>query len=101
MNLREAAAIVTGSSSGVGAAFVLAFIAPARQVPVYACCCARVGSFVMNRESDDKTLIIPRDARGVLWGGVEGDRQAPQKRNFAVRLLSGARERTSTSACWK
>ena len=77
----------------VAAAFVVAFTAAARHVSVYACSCARVGSFIMNRESDDKTLILPRDARGVLWWGVEGDRQAVQKRNFAVRLLSGARER--------
>lgn len=78
----------------VAVAFVLAFIAGARHVSVYACSCGPGGgSFIMNRESDDKTLILPRDARGVLWWGVEGDRQAVQKRNFAVRLLSGARER--------
>jgi len=77
----------------VAVAFVFAFIIAARDVSVYACSCGRVGSFIMNRESDDKTLILPRDARGVLWWGVEGDRQAAEKGNFTVRLLSGARER--------
>jgi hypothetical protein len=77
----------------VGAAFVSAFIAAARDLSVHACSCGRAGSFVMNQESDDKTLILPRDSRGVLWWGVEGERQTVQKGNFAVRLLSGARER--------
>ena len=43
----------------------------------------------MNRESDDKTLILPRDARGVLWWQAAH----AQKGSFGVRLLSGARER--------
>jgi hypothetical protein len=47
----------------------------------------------MNKESDDKTIILPHEAHGVLWWGVEGDRQAAEKGNFTVRLLSGARER--------
>lgn len=76
----------------VTAGFVLAFSA-AQHVSVYACSCGRIGSFVMNRESDDKTIILPREAHGVLWWGVEGDRQAAEKGNFTVRLLSGARER--------
>src|SRR5919109_1729050 len=75
-----------------GGGFILAAIA-AWQVSVYGCSCGGIGSFVMNRESDDKTLILPRDARGVLWRGVEGDRQAAQKGNFTVRLISGPRER--------
>lgn len=51
--------------------------------------------FIMNRESDDRTLILPRDARGVLWWQVQQARQKQpvQKGNFAVRLLSGPRER--------
>ena len=43
----------------------------------------------MNRESNDKTLILPRDARGVLWWQAA----YAQKGSFGVRLLSGLRER--------
>jgi hypothetical protein len=78
----------------VAVAFVFAFNIATWHVSVYACSCGRVGSFIMNRESDDKTLILPRDARGVLWWGVGGDQPAVQKGNFAVRLLSGPRERS-------
>jgi hypothetical protein len=81
----------------VAVAFVFAFIIAARDVSVYACSCQGRGDglFIMNRESDDKTLILPRDARGVLWWQVQHARQkqSVQKANFAVRLLSGTRER--------
>jgi hypothetical protein len=51
--------------------------------------------FIRNRETDDKTLILPRDALGVLWWQVQQARQKQpvQKANFTVRLLSGPRER--------
>ena len=80
----------------VAAAVVLAFIGPGRHVPVYACSCFQGGgSFIMNRESDDNTLILPRDARGVLWWQAGEGRQTKsvRKENFTVRVLSGARER--------
>jgi len=81
----------------VAVAFVFAFIIAARHVSVYACSCVGRGDglFIMNRESDDKTLILPRDGRGVLWWQVQHARQkqSVKKGNFAVRLLSGARER--------
>lgn len=49
----------------------------------------------MNRESDDNTLILPRDARGVLWwqAGEVWQKKPVRKEKFTVRLLSGARER--------
>ena len=72
------------------AALLLVFGAALRHMPVYACSCIRGGgTFVMNRESDDKTLILPRDARGVLWW----QEAYAQKGSFGVRLLSGVRER--------
>jgi len=81
----------------VAVAFVFAFNIAAWHVSVYACSCVGRGDglFIMNRESDDKTLILPRDARGVLWWQVQHARQkqSVKKGNFAVRLLSGARER--------
>jgi hypothetical protein len=72
------------------AVLLLVFGAALRHMPAYACSCIRGGgTFVMNRESDDKTLILPRDARGVLWW----QEAYAQKGSFGVRLLSGVRER--------
>jgi hypothetical protein len=53
----------------VANAFLFAFITSAGQVPLFACSCVGSGDglFIMNRETDDKTLILPRDALGVLW----------------------------------
>jgi hypothetical protein len=80
----------------LGGAFIV-FIAAQTGVSVYACSCAGRGDglFIKNRESDDNTLILPRDARGVLWWQVQqaGQKQSVKKENFAVRLLSGPRER--------
>jgi len=74
----------------VGAAAGLLFVGLTRHESVYACSCIRGGgTFVMNRESDDKTIILPRDARGVLWWKAA----YAEKGNFGVRLLSGVRER--------
>jgi hypothetical protein len=84
----------------VATAFLFAFINSAGQVPLFACSCVGGGDglFIRNRESDDRTLILPRDALGVLWWQVQHARQIQpvqpvQKGNFKVRLLSGPRER--------
>lgn len=81
----------------VAAAVGLAFVGLTRHESVYGCSCgySSDGLFIKNRESDDNTLILPRDARGVLWWQVQNDRQkqSVKKTNFAVRLLSGPRER--------
>jgi hypothetical protein len=81
----------------VGAAAGLLFVGLTRHESVYACSCAPGGEglFIKNRESDDNTLILPRDARGVLWWQVQGagQKQSVKKERFAVRLLSGPRER--------
>src|SRR4030095_1417039 len=76
----------------VAAAVGLVFVSLTRHESVYACSCARRGEglFIKNRESDDNTLIFPQDARGVLWWG---QKQSLKKERFAVRLLSGPRER--------
>jgi hypothetical protein len=79
----------------VATAIALIFIGGALQVSVHACTCRGPGAqFIRNNDTDDKTLILPRDARGVLWwyGGVRGQ-QLPRKDEFTVQLLSGARER--------
>ena len=81
----------------VGAATGLLFVGLTRHGSVYAWSCAFRGDglFIKNRESDDNTLILPRDARGVLWWQVQnaGQKQSVKKQNFTVRLLSGPRER--------
>ena len=76
----------------VAAAVGLVFVGLTRHESVYACSCAPGGEglFIKNRESDDNTLKLPRDARGVLWWG---QKQSLKKERFAVRLLSGPRER--------
>jgi hypothetical protein len=81
----------------VAATAGLLFVSLTRQESVYACSCAPGGEglFIKNRESDDNTLILPRDARGVLWWQVQraGQKQSVKKEKFTVRLLSGPRER--------
>lgn len=81
----------------VAAAVGLVFVGLTRHESAYACSCARRGEglFIKNRESDDNTLILPRDARGVLWWQVQqaGQKQSVKKEKFTVRLLSGPRER--------
>ena len=81
----------------VAVAVGLAFVEATQHVSVYACTCAgrSGGLFIMNRESDDNTLILPRDARGVLWwqAGEVWQKKPVRKEKFTVRLLSGARER--------
>lgn len=95
MNFKRGLAVAWKSAAGLSFAIAVVFVGDITRTTALACSCGGGGEqFIKNNDSDDQTIVVPKDARGVLWwSGGMGQRQNPRKDEFTVHLLSGPKER--------